>query len=310
MTTSAGVLGWLLGGDVAVAYLTTRDLLGREDADLQARIATEGIGAALLAARGPDGHWGRGFYQPKWTSSHYTLLQLGQIGLSPTNDAARATVELILDGCKADDGGFSPSPPAKPSDACINGMALGYSSWFGATEGQLRSVVDFLLREVVADGGFNCRHNRPGAHVTHSSVHTTVCVIEGITGYLASGAAYRAEELDRARLSAAEFLLRHRLLRSERTGEVIRAEFGRLHYPARWHYDVLRGLDSLAGARIPRDERMDEALAIIRDRRRPDGRWTPDRAYPGQTHVPNESVGAPSPWITLIAERVLLAYPD
>ena len=120
----------------------------------------------------------------------------------------------------------------------------------------------------------------------------------------------RADELDRARLSAAEFLLRHRLLRSERTGEVIRAEFAGLHYPARWHYDVLRGLDSLAGARIPRDERMDEAVAIIRGRRRPDGRWTPARAYPGQTHVPNERVGVPSPWVTLLAERVLLAYPD
>ena len=309
MTTSA-VLGWLLDGDVAVAHLATRDLLGHEDASLQARIATEGIGAALLAARGPEGHWGRGFYQPKWTSSHYTLLQLREIGLSRANPEARATVELVLDTEKARDGGLNPSAPGTPSDACINGMALGYASWFDAPEERLRSVVDFLLREVVADGGFNCRHNRPGAAVTHSSVHTTVCVIEGIAGYLASGAAYRADELDRARLSAAEFLLRHRLLRSERTGEVIRAEFAGLHYPARWHYDVLRGLDSLAGARIPRDERMDEALAIIRGRRRPDGRWTPARAYPGLTHVPNERVGIPSPWVTLIAERVLLAYPD
>jgi hypothetical protein len=304
------VVDWLLAGDVAVAYLTTRDLLGREDPELQARIATEGVGAALLAARGPDGHWGRGFYQPKWTSSHYTLLQLSQIGLSPLDGAARETVRLILDGCKADDGGVSPSPPAKPSDACINGMALGYASRFGATPEQLRSVVDFLLREIVADGGFNCRHNRPGVRVTHSSVHTTVCVIEGITAYLRSGACYRADELDRARSSAAEFLLRHRLLRSERTGEVIRAEFTGLHHPARWHYDILRGLDSLAAAGIPRDERMDEALSILRSRRRADGRWTPSRAYPGQTHVPNERVGVPSPWVTLIAERVLLAYPQ
>ena len=309
MATST-VVDWLLAGDVAVGYLTTRDLLRHDDTRLQTRIATEGVGAALLAARGPDGHWGRGFYQPKWTSSHYTLLQLSQIGLSPLEPAARETVGLILDGCKADDGGVSPSPRAKPSDACINGMALGYASWFGAVEEQLHSVVDLLLREVVADGGFNCRHNRPGVRVTHSSVHTTVCVIEGVTGYLRSGARYRADELERARSSAAEFLLRHRLLRSERTGEVIRAEFTALHYPARWHYDILRGLDSLAAAGIPRDERMDEALSILRGRRRADGRWTPNRAYPGLTHVPNERVGVPSPWVTLIAERVLLAYPD
>src|SRR6478735_986952 len=215
------VLEWLLEGDVAVRFQTRRDLLHRNDVHLQERIAGEGEGAALLAARGANGHWGRGFYQPKWTSSHYTLLQLRGMGLSPTHPAAAATVQLILETEKAADGGVSPSPPSKPSDACVNGMTLGYASWFGPAEDELRSVVDFLLRERVTDGGFNCRHNRPGARVTHSSVHTTVCVMEGITDYVRSGARYRRDELKEAYASSAEFLLRHRLFRSERTGHVI-----------------------------------------------------------------------------------------
>ena len=309
MATSE-VLDWLLAGDVAAAYLTTRDLLGHEDADLQRRIATEGVGGALLAARGTNGHWGRGFYQPKWTSSHYTLLHLKEIGLSPTNPAARATVELILATEKGRDGGVGPSAPQTPSDACVNGMALGYASWFGAPEERLRSIVDFLLAERVVDGGFNCRRNRPRAHVTHSSMHTTVCVLEGITDYLHSGRQYRRGELEGAAASSAEFLLRHRMLRSERTGQVISPEFTRLHFPARWHYDVLRGLDSLAAAGIPRDERIDEALSLMERRRRPDGRWSANRSYPGVTYVPGDRPGEPSRWLTLIAERVLLAYPD
>src|SRR5829696_5563082 len=126
---TSGVLDWLLAGDVAVAYVATRDLLGRDDLDLQSRIATEGMGAAILAARRPDGHWGRGFYQPKWTSSHYTLVQLREIGLSPTNPLARETVKLILDTKRACDGGLHPSAPDAPSDACVTGMGLGYASW-------------------------------------------------------------------------------------------------------------------------------------------------------------------------------------
>lgn len=304
------VLDWLLDGDVAVAYLTTRDLLGREDPKLQQRIATEGVGAALLAARGPDRHWGRGFYQPKWTSSHYTLLHLREIGLPATHPAARETVELILATEKGDDGGVNPSSRQRPSDACVNGMALDYASWFWADPAALESVVDFLLRERVVDGGFNCRHNRPGEDVRHSSVHTTVCVIEGITTYLHSRYAYRRDELEEARASSVEFLLCHRLFRSERTGEPIDPEFTRLHFPARWHFDILRGLDALAAARVPRDEGMDDALEILRGRRRDDGRWVVNRAYPGATHVRHEQAGKPSRWVTLIAERVLLAYPD
>lgn len=304
------MLAWLLAGDVAVAYVATRDLLGRDDPGLQARIATEGTGAAILAARGANGHWGRGFYQPKWTSSHYTLLQLREIGLSRAHPAARATVELILETEKARDGALNPSGPRTPSDACINGMALRYATWFGAPEERLHSVIDFLLRERVVDGGFNCRHNRPGARVTHSSMHTTVSVMEGITDYVRSGGEYRRDELLAARQSSAEFLLRHGLFRSERTGQVIHQEFMRLHFPARWHYDILRGLDALAAAGVPGDPRLDEAVAVVRRRRRADGRWHANRGYPGVTHVPDERAGQPSRWVTLIAERVLVAYPD
>ena len=90
-------------------------------------MAIGGMGATMLATREANGHWGRGFYQPKWTSSHYTLSQLREIALSPTCPAARATVGLILDAEKADDGGLNPSGRRRPSAACGHGMALGYA---------------------------------------------------------------------------------------------------------------------------------------------------------------------------------------
>jgi hypothetical protein len=305
-TSGDPVLDWLLSGDVAAQFRTTRDLLHRDASDLQARIPTEGHGAALLAARGANGHWGRGFYQPKWTSSHYTLLELAGLGLDPTTAAARETVGLVLEH-KGRDGGLNPSGRSGWSDVCVNGMALTYCCYFGADGEQLRSVVDFVLRQQVGDGGFNCQSNRSGA--THSSVHTSVSVIEGITEYLRGGYEYRAADLARAREGAVEFLLRHRMYRSETTGEPIRAEFVKLHHPARWYYDILRGLDALADAGVPYDARMDDALGVLRARRRPDGRWTVNRGYPGLTHVPPPRAGQPDRWVTLAALRVLAAYP-
>ncbi|HKX67456.1 MAG TPA: hypothetical protein VJN29_09550, partial [Intrasporangium sp.] len=131
------VIDWLLEGDVAVAYLTTRDLLHHDEPHLRQRIATEGLGAALLAARRPDGHWGRGFYQPKWTSTHYTLLELRNLGLSPDNQAAGESVRLVLAENKVRDGGVMPNPRSAASETCINGMALNYASYFGASEAGL-----------------------------------------------------------------------------------------------------------------------------------------------------------------------------
>ena len=305
MTTGA-VLDWLLAGDVAVAHQTTRDLLHREEPALLARIPTEGAGAALLAARRADGHWGRCFYQPKWTSTHYTLLELRNLGLPRDHPAAVASVEMVLAEERGPDGGLDPTHRAPVSDACINGMGLDYASWFGASDERLAGLVDVLLSRRVGDGGFNCRHRPPHAPVSHSSLHTTVCVMEGFVTYLATAHRHRAEDVAAAVASAAEFLLRHELFRSERTGETIRADFLVPHHPPRWHFDILRGLACLAAAGVTQDPRTDAALAALIARRRPDGRWTA-RTWPGATHVPREPRG-PSRWATLGALRTLEAY--
>ena len=300
------VLAWLLDGDAAVRFQSTRDLLHRDAAALQARVAAEGDGATILAARRPDGHWGRGFYQPKWTCSHYSLLELRNLGLDPGHPAARETVALILTHHKTRDGGVDPRPAVARSDACVNGMALNYAAYFGAPEEQLASLVDCLLEGQIRDGGFNCRR---APEVRHSSVHTTLSVIEGITGYERAGCRYRLDDLRSARATSVAFLLRHRLFRSERGGAVIRPEFLRLHQPTRWYYDILRCLDALADAQVAYDSRMEEASDVLQSRRLPDGRWPVNRAYPGETHLPPPRAGTANRWVTLRALRVLQAYP-
>ena len=192
-----------------------------------------------------------------------------------------------------------------PSDVCVNGMALGYAAYFGATTAQLRSVAEVLLESRMADGGFNCRWRR-GA--THGSVHSTICVLEGVTEYRRRGHDHCAEELAAAADGAVEFLLRHRLYRSESTGEVINPEFTRLHFPARWRYDILRCLDAFRDADVAPDPRMEDALDLLQKRRRPDGSRVLNAHYPGATHAVVEPAGRPSRWITLMALRVLARY--
>ena len=83
------VIDWLLAGDVSIQYQTWRDLLREVRPELQARIAREGWGAVLLSGRHADGSWGDGFYQPKWTSSHYTLLDLKNLAVAPDHSLVR-----------------------------------------------------------------------------------------------------------------------------------------------------------------------------------------------------------------------------
>ena len=300
------VLDWLLAGDVSIQYQTRRDLLDEERPDLRARIAREGWGRRFLEARNSDGSWGRGFYQPKWTSSHYTLLDLKALQIDPGHPVPQESIRRIADTHKGADGGINPSRTVEQSDVCVNGMFLSYACYFGLEEKELRSVVDYVLGERMADGGFNCERIRPGAH--HSSLHSSISVAEGILEYERCGYRYRLDELREAARSIRAFVLRHRLFRSDRTGEIIHRDMLRLSFPCRWKYDILRGLEHFRDAEAPWDEAMSDALEVLRGKRRRDGSWPLGARHPGRTHFDMERAGQPSRWNTLRALRVLRFY--
>ena len=283
-------------------YQTYRDLLDVERPDLQVRIASEGAGAEILAARSRGG-WGQRFYGPKWTCAHYSLLELRALALSEREPACVRAVASALVEQRGEDGGFNPAGSVKESDVCMNGMFLAFSSYFGADPIGLRTVVDFILGQQLSTGGFNCRLNRSGANT--ASVHSTTSVIDGLAEYLCRGHSYRSEEVRGAIDAAVTVLLERRLYQRRSDGEPISAEFTRFHEPVRWHFDVLRGLDVLRSAGVGRDQRLSGALDIVRTRRRTDGRWLGAAQYPGQTHITYPRAGTPNRWVTLRALRVL-----
>lgn len=297
------IIQWLLSGDVAIQYQTHRDLLGEERPDLQARIAMEGWGKRFLAARQPSGHWGKAFYEPKWISTHYTLLDLKQLGIKPDHPIVKATIDRVLQEEKGPDGGVRPIGDIQRSDVCVNGMFLNYACYFQAKEEELKTIVDFLLAELMRDGGFNCRSTRSGAR--HSSLHSTISVLEGISSYLSNGYTYRAVELEKAKASSIDFLLLHQLFLSDRTGEIIHKDFLKLSYPSRWRYDILRALDYLQRIGHPWDDRLQAAIDVLLKKRNKDGTWNVQAKHPGKTHFDMEKAGRPSRWNTLRALRVL-----
>ncbi len=303
------IIDWLLEGDVAIQYQTHRDLLHSSNSileDLKNRIATQGWGSEFLKRQHPDGHWGKAFYQPKWTSTNYTLLDLKNLSIHGLPEITKAINDVTL-YCKGEDGGINGFVGVKESDLCINGMFLNYACYFKIDQDSLLSVIDFVISQQMADGGFNCRLNRYGAR--HSSMHTTLNVLEGIHEYISQGYTYRVDELIAIEGQAQEFLLMHRLFKSDRTGKVINQGMLKLAYPTRWRYDILRALDYFRGCGIPYDPRMQDALDVIIKKRTGDGRWKIPAHYPGTAvHFDMEQPGKPSRWNTLRALRVLEYY--
>lgn len=236
---------WLAAGDPAIRWQALRDLAGAAETVYgpeRARVATEGWGAAVLGRQGEDGHWRVASAEWPEAPTLYSLLLLRSLGVDPDGPEARRAVDRVQEGVRwlywdqrpFFDGEVEP---------CINGGVLAAGAYFGVAPDAL---VDRLLGEQLADGGWNC---------------------EAANGSTRSS------------------------------------------FPTYWRYDVLRALDHLREAGVARDERMDEALAMVAGARDAHGRWPLGPAYRFD-HVGvamDEGEGKPSRWVTLRAARVLSA---
>jgi hypothetical protein len=301
------VIRWLLEGDPAIRWQTMRDILGApmdEWKAEQARTLETGWGARLLALQDADGGWGGGVYTPKWTSTTYTLLTLCHIGIPRYYAAAQRGAYLALEMLLGAERDRQFQRKLERLDRCIVGMLLQIGVHFGIDDERIEAMVENLLNERMPDGGWNCRRGRkPQPH--HSSFHTTFNVLEGLREYIEQGCGYRLDEARAAEQSTLEFMMQHRLYKSDKTERVINSQFTLLSFPYRWHYDVLRGLEYFARANAPRDARIQDAVNLLYERRRKDGFWPVQHKHPGKTFFEMERSGGPSRWNTLRALRVL-----
>ena len=188
MTAVPETITWLLAGDPAVVWQVQRDLLVRAPSTwkrTRRRVATEGWGARLLSHRSPDGTWGGGLYNPKWTSTFYTLRLLRQLGLPPNNREGVASCRLLIDEGVTERGGVSLWNGGW-ADTCVTGMLLRMACYYGfADDERAERMTEWLLADQMCDGGWNCRRTRGGA--THSSFHTTISTLEGLAALDAAG---------------------------------------------------------------------------------------------------------------------------
>jgi hypothetical protein len=303
---TAAVLQWLLASDPSVRWQVLRDLTDAP-ADIVAaersRIAAEGRGARLLDQQRHDGNWGDGVATAHWRSNLYTLLLLRALGLDPASARARTAVDRVRENITwGAEFGNSPFFEGEV-EPCINGHVVALGSYFGQISDRL---VDRLLGEQLADGGWNCEAERGSVR---SSFHTTICVLEGLVEYENARGAVTA--VTRARMRAHEYLLERHLLRRRSTGGVIDARWAEFTFPMTWRYDVMRGLDYFRRAGVAPEKRMAEAVQLVAERRRPDGRWPLHEPHPDRVHFDLEG-GAhePSRWNTLRALRVLAWYSE
>jgi hypothetical protein len=298
-------IDWLLEGDPSIRWQVMADLTEQPPevvAAERAKVATDGWGARLLALQADDGSWGGTAWTPEHDDTFDTLYLLRYLGLDPASPEARRAIDLVREHVTFKAGYPGDSWDKNPFftgevEPCINGRIVAIGAYFGV---DMQPLVDRLLGEQLADGGWNCEVEN-GATV--SSLGTSISVLEGLIEHeRVSGDPIVAA----ARRRGEAYMLERRLFRRKSTGEVIDPAFLEFSFPTWYFYDVLRGLDYLRSTGEEPDARTGDAVDLVEQKRDADGRWPLENVHPGKVHFDMEDgEGKPSRWNTLRAMRAL-----
>jgi hypothetical protein len=311
------VLDWLLDArEPSIRYRTLTELLGRAESDPEVRDAKQQIGrvgwaAEILAERSPDGRWGGDrMYAGKYVSTHWKMLVLSDLGVTRDLPPVRESCELWMAQFATRGGGLGGNSKGTPHHCVAGNMARAAIRFGYADDPRVRRTLEWLVESADPKGGWSCFGR--GRNLDSW---------EGLSAF----AAYPREKWSASMTGcverAAEFYLEREL---HRQGDRYEPWY-RYHHPAHYYYDLLVGADLLSSLGYGSDPRMEFALALLRDKRRPDGRWNLDAVHPDvegamaawyskhpkdrPTPVHLEQPGSPSRTITLTALNVLARVP-
>lgn len=331
------VIDWLLEeNEPSVRYETLVRLLGKKESEPSVTKTRELMGnrgwvAKIFEKQKEGTYWDNptSSIAPKFSASFWQLIVLADLGASSKDPRIARAVEHFLDLHNVETGGvslFSKGHEKFEPHICATGNMVRALAKLGyAEDDRVLKSLDWLISMQLPDGGWNCYP--PGKHGSFTSAVQPVWALSEMMGHDAR----RGWEASARKGS--EFLLKHRVFKSDRDESVVLLDFLRLHYPLAYAYDFLHGLRVLTELGVKNDQRMNDAVSLLLEKRLPDGKWLLEAVYRGWRHPKGmhgegsayrpeerelitdgwgperayqiEEAGKPSKWITLQALLVL-----
>jgi len=334
---------WLLETEnQSIRYFTLRDLLDRRETDNEVKAAKEAIQTSkivtkILTKQKSGGYWEdqENPYHPKYKSTYWQIMTLGQLGADKSNKKVQDACEFILN-LQLDEGGFSSytrkralaeyewmrtktalkqklqlEPEAWAQSlvtehqySCLTGNVCAALLRIGYLEdARVRKALNWLVKIQNRDGGWLCPYWKAHINDTHGCFYGTICPLEAFSEVPETE---RSPAIKRAIERGAEFLLMHCLYKADHHDyKMINRQWLKFSFPWFYGYHILRGLVVITKLGFINDERLADAVRVLIQKCRPDGTWLLDNAPTGRMQANIETVGKPSKWITLNALKVL-----
>jgi hypothetical protein len=303
---------WLLAvGQPWVVYRMLVDVLDRDEGDAEAVAAKAAITEAepiarIFAQQTDEGGWEKDYLCYSCSSQHQgdtmgLLSVFADFGLTVEDGRVARACEFTLRFQK-DSGDFSVVHDDSQTFICLTSNTVRSLAALGLLEDErVQQAYQYIVDTQRLDGGWihskSARRGQPREDIP-SCPHATLNVLWALAEH---------SELREGRVArgGAEVLLRHWEERTRPYGWGIGTTWPKLKYPFSW-YGLLKYADVLSRFAFLRDDaRLREVVDLLVTKQDDEGRWWAESTYKYWKDFDFGQKKAPSPWITLLALRVI-----
>ena len=329
MSNKSGInpTDWLLEReDPGVRYLALRDLVKSDVKELtQARqkAHNEGPIAQVLEKMNPEGYWekpGAGYY-PKYAGSVWSLICLAQLGASLKMDnRIEAACSYILDNALTEGGQFSIHGAPSGTADCMQGNLCASLLDLGCEDPRIDKAFEWMARSVTGEGVAPVTDKKApvryyagkcGPIFACGSNNKLPCAWGGVKVMLAFGKLpeeKRTPLIQRAIEAGVDFFFGTDPAKADYPCGFASKPSGnwwKFGFPVFYVTDLLQLVEALVALGYGNDDRLANALSIIREKQDEQGRWLLEYDYKGKTWLDFGSKKQPNKWVTYRALRVL-----
>lgn len=324
-------LDWLLEkNNPSVRYFTLRDILKLEPKDkvlVEAKkaIMTQGIVPEILSLEHDDGYWTEAdkFYTAKYKGTVWQLMILAELGASGDNEKIKKACEFILLNAHTGEKGAFAMKRSKKEDRgltseivpCLTANMVWALIKFGYLDHvKVQDSINWLLDHQNANDGEKANDSDTSKVEKQEIRYHEICfgshtcfmgLVKTLKAFSVIPIEQRTDAINNKINTLAEFLLMHHIYKqSHNLNRVSKPGWKKLGFPLMYQTDILEIMSILTDLGIE-DPRMDEARALLIQKRNEDGRWILENSFNGKMHIDIEVKNEPSKWITLKSINVL-----
>jgi hypothetical protein len=320
-------LDWLLEKeDPGIRYLALRGLAEAGDAEVIAarKLAhTSGPIATVLDHMSSEGYWeqpGAG-YNPKYTSSVWSIILLGQLGASAGLDKRiGAACNYLLNHSLTANGQFTTNGLPSGNADCLQGNLCAAFLSLGCRDPRLEKAFEWMAMTVTGEGiapmsdkkaPVRYYSGKCGPNFACGSNNKQPCAWGAAKVMLAFSklpANKRTPLINRAIKTGVEFLFSTDPAKADYPSGYTSKPSGnwwKFGFPVFYVTDLVQVSAALGLLGYGKDPRLANALKLIEGKQDKTGRWPLEYSYAGKTWGDYGEMKKPNKWVTLRALRVL-----